>query len=279
MAYRAFAGALQRTRSLVTEDTVVYMYAVVPADTRLPAGLRGVDDTAVRLLPAGGIAAVVSELPREQYGDEALNARLDDLEWVGARGLAHERVLDACANAGPIVPLSLFSLHSDEDAVRARLQGDADRLRSLLRRLEGRREWGVKLWRMPAAADRLHRLSPTIAALTQELETAPPGRRYLLEKKRDAARAEELRAGSQRLAHRAYAALREVADDSAADRLPPSQSDAPRALTLSAAFLVADDGFDAFQRRVTEVAHEVREVGFDVEFTGPWPPYHFASPR
>lgn len=264
----------------MTDDsgTLIYLYGIAPADAADPdPELKGLEDAPVRLVRTSGVAAIVSDVPAEAYADDTLNARLEDLAWVGERGMAHERVLDAFVERGPVLPLSLFSLHRDEDRLRERLAESADRYMGILERLAGRREWGVKLWRREDAADQVDRLSPALAALNKEMEDAAPGRRYLLERKRETLRGEELRSASKRLAHRVYGLLSEAAEHSVSSPLPATQAEGARVLLLSAAFLVPDDGFQDFHRQVSEVAHEAGAAGFDVEFTGPWPPYHFAD--
>lgn len=264
----------------MSEDsgTLLYLYGIAPGDAAEPGPeLEGLEGAAVRLVRASGVSAIVSEVPADAYSDAELNARLEDLAWVGERGVAHERVLDAFAAVGPVLPLSLFSLHHDEDRLRERIEGSADRYAALLERLAGRREWGIKLWRRQDAGDHVDRLSPALAALGKEMEDAPPGRRYLLERKRDNIRGDELRTASKRLAHRVYGLLSEAAEHSVSSPLPATQPDGSRALLLSAAFLVPDAEFQDFHRSVSEIAHEAAAVGFDVEFTGPWPPYHFAD--
>jgi hypothetical protein len=258
--------------------TLTYLYAIVPADAaEPPAELRGVEGTPVRLLRAGGVAAVVGEVPAERYGEDALDAHLSDLRWVGERGAAHEAVLLWLADRGPVLPLSLFSLHRDEARVRERLEGDAEGLREALERLRGRREWGVRLWRVDErVSEHLDRLSPRLRVLAEELETATPGRRFLLGRKRGAMLADELRAVGAEAARETYAALRPLAVEGALLPLPGATGEG-RALVLNAAFLVDDAAYPAFQRGVTEAAHRWGEDGFELEFTGPWPPYHFAG--
>lgn len=261
------------------EPTLTYLYAVVPGDApEPPPELRGLEGAPVRLLRAGGVAGVVGDLPAEVYAEEALDARLTDLPWVGERGAAHEAVLLWYADRGPVVPLALFSLHRGEAQVRARLEGDAERLRGVLERLRGRREWGVRLWRVDErVADHLDRLSPRLKALAEETRDAAPGRRFLLQKKRAGLVQEELRAVGAEAARRVYAALRPLAAESALLPLPSGAAGEGRTLVLGAAFLVDEPAFAAFQRGVTEAAHRWGESGFELEFTGPWPPYHFAG--
>lgn len=259
-------------------DTLVYLYGVVPADAADPTGLTGIEDRPVRLLSVGDVAAIVSELPASEYADETLNEHLSDLAWVGERGVAHERVLDWFMERGPVVPLSLFSLHRGGERVRERFAPEADRLAALLESLRGRREWGIKLWRRDEELrDHIETLSPTLQLYRAEMEKANPGRRFLLEKKMETVRTEELRTVARRVAHHSYAALQEAAERATTVPIPPASADAGRALVLHAAFLVTEEGFAEFQQSVTHLAHEFGGVGFEVEFTGPWPPYHFVE--
>jgi hypothetical protein len=262
------------------QETLVYLYGIVPADADAPPPeLVGVEGAAVRLLRLAGIAGVVSDVPADSYADEALDSRLEDLAWVGERGLAHERVLDWFADRGAVLPSALLSLHRDDERLRARLEEDEARLASQVEALRGRREWGVKLWRHDALlAERLAGLSPALQALDAEMETAPPGRAFLLGKKRDTLRTEELKRLSVRVVHAVFDSLRERAERSTQVPLPPAPARGERALVLHAAFLVTEEGFAAFQRRLGELAGEFQPFGFEFEFTGPWPPYHFAQP-
>lgn len=261
------------------ENALVYLYGIVPAEApEPPEDLLGLEGKPVKLLCEGPLAAVVGEVPEEEYSDEVLNERLGDLAWVGERGIAHERVLDWYAERGPVIPLSLFSLHRDLDRVRARLLAEADRVLPLLERLRGRREWQVRIWRRDArVAESLEELSPTLKALSTEIETAPPGRRYLLRKKRDAARAEELRRVSERVAHLVYAELAKIAERECLVPRPHGAPDSGRVLALDSAWLVPEEVYPAFQQRLGELAGEFQPNGFEFEFTGPWPPYHFTD--
>ena len=257
-----------------------YLYGIVPADAPdPPADLTGIDGGAVRVVRGERVGALLSEVSEEAYADEAIDARLPDLAWVGERGLAHERVLDWYAERGPVIPLSLFSLHRDEARVRERFAGDAERYERALERLRGRREWGVKLWRDDERLSaQLAQLSAAIAALSGELESASPGRRFLLEKKRDAMRADEMKRVSARISHEVYAQLSARAERAVTVPIPANTPQSAKTMVLYGAFLVPDDRYADFQRTLSELAGTFQPTGFDFEFTGPWPPYHFADP-
>src|SRR5687768_11347120 len=97
-------------------SSLTYLYGIVPNDASdPPAELTGIDGSAVSVVRGGRVAGVVSSVAAADYSDELIDSRLSDLDWVGQRGVAHEQVLDWFADRGPVVPLSLFSLHHDAE--------------------------------------------------------------------------------------------------------------------------------------------------------------------
>lgn len=263
----------------MSDAALLYLYGVVPADAPAPtAEIHGLEGGRVRLLPVDDLAAVVSELPPQGYDEQTLDARMSDVQWVGERGVAHERVLTWFVDRGPVVPFTPFSLHRGEEAVSQRIRERVTLLRDALGRVRGRREWGVKLWRDEERfAERIDSESPVLRELGAELEQASAGRRFLLMKKRDALRTDEARRMSHGIARAVFAALTASAVGSRALELPPPVGRGPRTLVLHAAFLVSDDEYGAFEQLVQELAAAYTPSGFDWEFTGPWPPYHFTS--
>ena len=75
-------------------SSVLYLYGFVPAGTAGPgSAVTGLDGSTVRVLALGPFAAAVSPMDAEQYGEGAVEARLEDLAWVGSQGARHETVV------------------------------------------------------------------------------------------------------------------------------------------------------------------------------------------
>jgi hypothetical protein len=89
-------------------------------------------------------------------------------------------------------------------------------------------------------------------------------------------RNDEVRALSKRLAHETFSSLASMASRSRLLQLP-SVGGGERMLLLHSAFFVRNNAFEPFQREVTRIAGSLQETGFEIEFTGPWPPYHFSE--
>lgn len=112
-----------------------YVYGIVPADLKMPPDERGLGDPAgkVHMVRHGEIAALVSDVDVDQP--------------LGQPGdfMAHERLLDAVAAKGSVLPFRFGSVVANTDAVVAELlEPHHDELLAALRDLKGQAEYIVK---------------------------------------------------------------------------------------------------------------------------------------
>ena len=91
----------------------------------------------------------------------------------------------------------------------------------------------------------------------------------------------EVRALTQQIVDDLVASLSAHARDAVRSPIPRiADAEAARGtMVLNAAFLVAPDGLEPFQRTLTDFATRYESRGFRFDFTGPWPAYHFAGAR
>lgn len=261
-------------------ESILYLYGVVTGKSPSPPpDLRGIDDAPVRLVPAGSLAAVVSEVDAAAYSREAIEAGLTDVRWAGERGVEHERVLTWFVDRTTVIPSAPFSLHAAEKRVIERLEEHRPRLEEAARRLAGHREMGIRIWRLEKTfAAHLAEHSPPLRQLAVEMEAAAPGRRYLLGRKYEELRAEESVRMTEKIVRQAAGELRPFAADARSLPIPGvGPADRTRTLVLHAAYLVADAKSKDFEATVQQLAGSHRQAGLEWEFTGPWPPYHFVG--
>jgi len=258
-------------------DRLYYVYGVVPPDASLATAPGGVDGHAVTLIADSDVAALAGPVDASEYTAD-IDERLADVAWLAPRATAHDAVMTWASDAGPVVPLPLLSLFRSEQAVRAMLIERRTELVALLGTVARGREFGVRIFRVDdELRQALASHSPSVAALERDLAaTESPGQRYLMQRKLEAARKEEVRRVSADVAAGAFDALSGAAIASVQDTLPTATAEQPGAAVLNASFLVAHDAIDAFRAAVTGLVREHERRGFRFEFTGPWPPYHFA---
>jgi hypothetical protein len=255
-----------------------YAYGIVAAQTAVADAPAGLDGAKVVMRRAGDVAALVSELDGDEYDPAAIEARSGDVDWVAERAVAHDRVLTWASDRGAVIPLPMFtSMFGSAERVDEMLRTRGSTLQSVLERVGRGREYALRVYRVDAELKAaLPMIDPEIASLAAAAKAASPGQRYLLERKLDERVKEELRATSQRIAAGIRDDLSRLALDSVLSPIPRVTAEAPGTMVLNAAFLVAPDGLRGFQERLTEIVAERQPSGFRFDFTGPWPPYHFA---
>lgn len=267
----------------MNDDTLCYVYGITERSVAasemgtLPGGL---ESAPVTLVAEGEVTALVSTLSAAHYEAEPLERATADVGWVGPRAVDHDRVLTWASDltGGGVVPLPMFSLFRDETSVRAMLRQRALELATALARVRRGREYAVRLYRIDAELrGALAELSARIAELERDAERASPGQRYLIERKVEVERKNEGKRVGHEVARRVQQELAAAALESVVDPLPAGTSaSAPGTLLSSASYLVRHEGIEQFQRAVTALMQEFHGRGFHLDFSGPWPPYHFA---
>jgi hypothetical protein len=237
------------------EGLGLWVYGVVHANAADPPVCRGVDPAhTVELIRHVGLAAIVSRVPLDAFGERALHESLEDMDRLEALARAHERVLDEALPRGAVVPCRICTIFETAEGVREMLARERHHLTSALRHLQGTTEWGVKAYAVGPAEGEQPPAEP------------PSGTDYLSRKRAQRDAAEVARQAVDAAADAVHDRLSELAVEAV---LSPPQtgplSGHDGEMVLNAAYLV------------TELAGRVGEDGLELELTGPWPAYHFSD--
>ena len=243
-----------------------YVYAVCrPFSTPLQSQLTGVAGDPPRALNHHGLVAVVSHVPERDFAEEPLRAHLEDLDWLTETARAHQGVIDALTTVTTPLPLRLGTVFRDDSGVRTMIEAREEDFRRTLERLEGRVEWGVKVY---AESE------PQESA--QPAQKATSGRDYLRQRRMQTRSHEEMWQKAESFSNRLHEELSAFAEDS---RLHPPQNPALSKATgrnvLNAAYLVPRANSEEFVELIDRTKGEV--PGMRIELTGPWAAYSFAG--
>jgi hypothetical protein len=256
--------------------TGLWVYCVARDDLpELPPEVAGVAaGHEPRILRAAGLAAVVSDVPLDEYGEHGLRRNLNDLDWLEEVVRAHESVLDAALPGGTIVPMRVCTIYTDAEHVKEMLGERRESFEEALARLAGRAEWGVKL-----TADR-DRVTETARARMGHVAgaTAGAGGAYLGRKQEGMRLRDEIDEILTATAAESHARIEEWAAES--ELLPAQRRDLSGhegEMVLNAAYLVDEDRLDGFRHVVAELGRQYGAEGFGYELTGPWPAFHFTA--
>ena len=272
------AGATGPAASEDEAELGWYVYGVTRQDTEVEAmvGIDGVNRLA--LINGKDLAAIASQVPLDEFGEEALSERLEDLAWLEENARTHEHILDRVREQTALVPMRLCTIYRGEDSVRAMLMRERHFLLDALRRLSGRTEWGVKIFAQPGAPPGSGGEDATGGELAGKLAGAGPGESYMLGKRLEGMRDEELRRVAAQRCESAHARLSAVSVEARLNPLQPRElTDHEGAMLLNGVYLVDDSAADGFSAEVDLLREQERGHGLEVELTGPWPPYNFVN--
>ncbi|MGH3379310.1 MAG: GvpL/GvpF family gas vesicle protein [Actinoallomurus sp.] len=251
----------------------VYVYGV---SRDLPGAsiehLGGVGGAPVQVVADRGLAAIVSPVSLEEFGEEALRRNLEDLGWLESTARAHHAVVDTASGLAVTVPLGLATVYRSEDRVRTALRVRREEFVEALSRITGRTEWGVKVYADLAETA----TGPEEGQREESAADAKPGTSYLRRRRVQRQTEEDARREVLMTAERIDDDLCEIAATRRLHRPQDPQLSGERGwMILNAAYLVDDGRADDFRTAVERLAGTRPEVR--LQLTGPWAPYSFAT--
>ena len=257
-----------------------YMYGVVQTGSASGAVLpeEGVaPGYPVYLVEDGDLAAIVSRVPLDDFGEAALEANMKNLAWIETKVRGHHAVLThvLAADSG-LVPMRFCTIYHSEGRVLEVLAHNREQFHAALARVSGRNEWGVKLsYDRKAALTWADEHGDSVAALRHSIGISSAGAAYFLQKRVD----EVLSTEAERAVDQAAQAIHETLTSGVAESqlLAVQEADATcdTVMVMNAAYLLDDGAAAAFEATLSGLVEQHSALGFVVEWTGPWPAYNF----
>jgi hypothetical protein len=230
------------------------------------------------MIAAGTLAALVSPVPLDQYGEGHFEARLKDPLWAAEKVMRHQTVNAFFSEAGPVAPLRFGVIYTGAKNVETMLHDRADALSAALDRVEGCEEWALNVYvDRSVLAKKITKISPKLIELRDRAKSSSQGQAYLLEKQAERLRAGEVKSHLRQIVDEIASSLRPLAKDM--KRMTPGEhevKDSP-ALTAKVVYLTPKPSVSDFKKEAKKTAGNYGAFGFRLELTGPWPPYNFVE--
>jgi len=259
----------------------VYCVAETAAAQQLDTGSfpAAIEDKAkLEWVTANDLAALSSTVSLAEYGEEALAAHLSDATWTAVRAMRHETVVEYVAKRTSVVPLRFGTIYLERSGIERMLNEKGRELAQIIERLRGQEEWGVNVYSDRATLlASITEVSPRLRELARQAEAASPGQSYLMQKKIEALRVDEVRASLNEIVERIEKTLSAEATDAKRLRILKVEATEHGELKAKFAFLVKRSQFEEFRAGAERLAEENLAAGVRLELTGPWPAYNFST--
>lgn len=253
---------------------LIYLYCVTDKNPKFKEDMLG-----AYFVYHEGLYAVISKVFEHEFSKENLEKNLSDLEWLKIKVSMHERIVEDVMNGGCVIPFKFATLFNTEDSLKACLDEHGEEFRENLRHMEGKEEWGVKIYcDMDRLSNFLIKGNEVILAMDNEISSSSPGKAFLFKKKR-----KELiyKTIDRMVGIYIQDSLNSLIKDSLRIRinklLHGEVTERKEEMTLNAAVLLRKSKVDTFMKTVDLIRRKYEENGLIVDCTGPWPPYNFCG--
>ena len=251
---------------------MIYVYCVTRENV-LPR-TEGVDGTRrFAVASSDGVCAVYTPVSADEFSQEVIDRRAGDLEWLGAIGYRHQDVVADLMKQTAIVPLRAFTLFSSEEALRSYLHEHAEALQKVLERLDGKQEWTLRVELEPSKwSESLASRVASLRALQEEIDSAAPGKAFLLRKKLD----DEKKRSSKEAEQQVVAEIERLVLDKLRCETVAETRERRDGAFPQINVLINRDEESILQELHQTLTDRYAAEGVTLGLTGPWPPYTFA---
>jgi gas vesicle protein GvpL/GvpF len=254
----------------------IYLFCLAGSDSLGDLRGSGLDDThPLFALRCGGITAISSAVPVDDFCGPEAERKLRDPEWVGERAMRHGRAVETAFRYGPVLPARFGTLFSSPEALGRFVETNRQTIAGFLDAVCGHEEWGIKALLERSTAKKW--LGTRMATAAADGGPAiSPGLRYLRERRAQAAAEKDLNRWLAASCDSVARDLRQpVSDWRQRKILDVRVPGDPRATVLNFAVLIRRDRVEDLLLRAAALNAERAAQGLSFTLTGPWPPYSF----
>ncbi len=256
--------------------TYLYCFFKGPSSLSPQKGIDGANTTCA--LSHEDLCALISPVPADEYNEEALNHRLQDLGWLTPKVRHHEEMIRYAMGFHTVIPVRFGTIYTSAERVLGILRNGYDEFCSHLDFISGKEEWGIKIYAQEDAGRRtLEASSDAIGQLDEIISSATSaGQAYLLKKKRENLIREQSIDFLGILSDRIFQQLLSQCMYARKNRLLNKDATGIEGdMILNAVFLLDRSDVEAFRKEVEALAASYQSDGLYFEMSGPWPCYNF----
>lgn len=261
----------------VKESELIYLYCVT---NKVPK-LKGAENLVDKLyfVYHRGLYAVVSKVSGCEFGEENLKKNLANFEWIKQKVGIHEKVIEGVMKESCVVPFKFGTIFNAEDNLKTMLEEHAEALGGNLKNLEGKEEWGLKIYcDMEKLKGAVGKEDAEILKIDEEIGSSSCGKAYLLKKKKEELIKDALGKRINEYGKACFELLRGLSFAGRINKLLPKEvTEREEDMVLNSAFLVDKSKVAEFIQEVDAFKAEYNDKGFNFDCTGPWPPYNFCN--
>ncbi|HWQ43354.1 MAG TPA: GvpL/GvpF family gas vesicle protein [Desulfosporosinus sp.] len=254
-------------RPLIDEE-VLYAFGIIQAN-QVDSDLLGMEDRPCHIVENGNLGMLVCPVPRKDYNEESLHHYMEDMAWVETHARCHEETLLKTMESRSVVPLPFCTIFIDEGSIKRQLAQNVEAIQDDLQRLGNYNEMHVKLFvNRKQFSEKLHEDSPYTGGQS--------GGGYFQKRQWEKKIEEELERVINDYGESLYQDLGTISAeiillDKAGVVAPEGQH-----VVFAVQCLMVKEDRGKWDKLLEEFDKAADPLGFILDVSGPWPPYHFS---
>jgi ElaB/YqjD/DUF883 family membrane-anchored ribosome-binding protein len=252
--------------------SLLYCYGVVGEN--LPIKQRGFENSTIYAIPFKGIFAVVSNVSKQEFSQEAIDTHVQDMQWLTQNAPLHESIVTNIMSQTTILPMKFCTVFTNEEQVHNMLQDKYADITYFLHRTKGTVEMSLKVYaNISKLQDNLKKTSTEIQKLEEEAASKTPGQAYFVRQKADLFLKKQVQQNISSKKQSIINKTKELVELKTNDVLARKLTGKDRGyeMILNLALLVPVD------KDLTTLVQEMQNQVYELQLSGPFAPYNFVK--
>lgn len=264
---------------------LIYVYAFIPTTDYKNSPMEDKEaiepSERIEYRSQGELTAVVCRVPEEDYKEERLQKKVEDMQWLQVKAFHHHELMNILHEKYTVVPLKFGTIFESWESLEQMMEEKKESITEQFAFLADKEEWNIKVYvDKDTFMNNVVENSEEMEQKKADIEAMPAGKKFF-EKKKLANFAEEkavekIRSYCQDL-HDHLKTLSEASDvkKNWERKVTGREED----MSLNGVYLVDAPKKQQLLSYIESERNEAEEndSGFYYEVTGPWPSYHFSN--
>jgi len=255
-------------------NDLIYVYCI---SNKLPDFRKNKEFEGLSCISFQGFYVVVKMVPESEFSEENLKKNLSDISWVDTNARSHIGIIGLLMEYSTVIPFRFGTIYNTREGLKEFVRDYSESLMGNFERIEGCEEWAVKIYcNRKALSEQIDDLSIEASDLEKQIMASSPGKAFLLRRKKTDLIENEVNRLTKTYGQEFYDEINKLCEASALNNLLPKElTGRDDMMILNVAFLVRKNKVDEFSAAIKSLKLKYNELGFDIELTGPWPPFSF----
>lgn len=254
----------------------VLLYCIADAFDIKIKEIDGMDEhSKLYVIPHKSLYAVVSNVNLEEYGEENIKVKGEDVEWLKEKAEKFMDIMLSINETSNIIPMKFLTIFITEERVQNVIEENYEGFMNNFEKISGCEEFSLKIY-CDTKLFKNRFMKEEIEKYEKTISEKPKGAAFFLRKKFDSELDNKVEKKFFTMANSMISNTQKFATDMKSNKLLAKEITGISLTMISnCAFLINLKNKKDFIEYTTSLKLTYEEGGFIFECSGPWPPYNF----